>query len=256
MSANGKPASHKGATTALKASGNHGAALPVSGKGLPPAATHTTDFPATFDAAALATAMTDVVVPKADIAVATYDNAAPRSAAPTDTAAAAGAMQLPATATSLIRADNALSQLPPVFTSTFVMGTAGWSEETAQHIRWMQDDDMQSADIQLHPADLGRIDISIDIKDGQTSVSMVAGSAEARELLEKAMPSLRELLAQSGMSLGNSSVAADHSGRDPRAGRFNAPLFQLAETPAAELQQGRPALFRSSGGSHRIDYYV
>jgi flagellar hook-length control protein FliK len=188
-------------------------------------------------------------------------NAAVTSAQSTPTPAVqqtnAASAPLSSLTTATGTSDN--SQASPtalLLSSTLAMHASGWSEETAHHIRWLKDQDLQSAEIQLHPAELGRLSISIDIKDGQASVQLLAGSSDARDLLEKSLPDLRNLLAQSGMSLTDSSVTQHSGGNQTWPNRFNPLWFASDELKPVEPGTGRPALFRSSGGSNRIDQYV
>jgi len=179
------------------------------------------------------------------------------SPAPLLTNAASATLSGLPTATVVGTGDNGQSSTAPLLmSSSLAMHASGWSEETAHHIRWLKDRDLQSAEIQLHPAELGRLSISIDIKDGQASVQLLAGNAAARDLLEQSLPDLRNLLAQNGMSLADSSVTQHSGGNQTWPNRFNPLWFAGDELQPVELNTGRPAMFRSSGGSNRIDQYV
>ncbi len=172
--------------------------------------------------------------------------------------AGSGAAALPALNSATANAAVASSPLTEayVMTSGLAMQSSGWGEETVHHIRWLKDHDQQSAEIQLHPAELGRMSISIDIKDGQASVQLTAASAEAKDLLEKSLPELRNLLAQSGMSLADSGVTQHKNGQQTWPNRFNPLWFESDEQKPVEISSGKPAMFRSAGGSYRIDQYV
>jgi flagellar hook-length control protein FliK len=90
--------------------------------------------------------------------------------------------------------------------SSVAMGTYAWTEETSNQVHWLRDQDLDSATLQLHPQELGRIDINIEVKEGQTYVHFHAANPEARELLQSSLPSLRDLLAQGGLLLAEGHV--------------------------------------------------
>jgi flagellar hook-length control protein FliK len=77
----------------------------------------------------------------------------------------------------------------------------------AEQVRWSVDKGLETAEIKLHPPSLGTLDVRI-VQDGdKTHVQFVSAHPIAREVLEAAMPRLREALAQDGVWLGNVSVS-------------------------------------------------
>ena len=67
----------------------------------------------------------------------------------------------------------------------------------------------QQAEIRLTPADLGPLRVRIAVEDGAANVTFQAQHAVTRDAIEAAMPRLREMLAESGLSLGQTSVRDD-----------------------------------------------
>ena len=68
-----------------------------------------------------------------------------------------------------------------------------------------------SAELRLDPEDLGAMQVKISMNGDSATVSMVVQSTQAREALEQATPRLREMLAEHGLSLGESSVNQENS---------------------------------------------
>jgi flagellar hook-length control protein FliK len=64
----------------------------------------------------------------------------------------------------------------------------------------------RTAEIRLTPAELGPLRVQISVDDGQANVAFQAHSAVTREAIEQALPRLREMLAESGLSLGQADV--------------------------------------------------
>jgi len=69
----------------------------------------------------------------------------------------------------------------------------------------------QTAELRLHPQDLGSIQISMKIEDGQAQMHFVSGHSGVRAALEAAMPQLRTSLADNGINLSQSNVSSDTS---------------------------------------------
>lgn len=80
---------------------------------------------------------------------------------------------------------------------------------------------LQSAEVQLHPEDLGAMQIKLNLQQDQLSVQFVVQQGAAKEALEQQMPKLRELLEQQGIALSEGQVEQRQSGsqQDQPAGR-------------------------------------
>jgi len=107
-----------------------------------------------------------------------------------------------------------------------VVGQPGWSAELGQRMVWLARQEIREAQIQLNPRSLGPIDVRIVYSDTQQlSVSFTAHNLAAREALDAALPRLREMFDQQGLSLADASVSREsfsgqrgdgHGADDPR----------------------------------------
>lgn len=80
-------------------------------------------------------------------------------------------------------------------------------EQLHQKVSLMLADRLQQAEIQLDPLGLGKMKIQIQMgADSQANVNFVVQHGQTRELLEQAMPRLREMLAGQGIQLGQTQV--------------------------------------------------
>ncbi|MBP4032785.1 flagellar hook-length control protein FliK [Aeromonas caviae] len=76
-----------------------------------------------------------------------------------------------------------------------------------QKVNLMLADKLQQAEIQLDPLGLGKMKIQIQIDaSSQANVHFVVQHGQTREMLEQAMPRLREMLAGQGIQLGQTQV--------------------------------------------------
>ncbi|MBV7413927.1 flagellar hook-length control protein FliK [Aeromonas sp. sif2433] len=76
-----------------------------------------------------------------------------------------------------------------------------------QKVNLMLADKLQQAEIQLDPLGLGKMKIQIQIDaSNQANVHFVVQHGQTREMLEQAMPRLRDMLAGQGIQLGQTQV--------------------------------------------------
>jgi flagellar hook-length control protein FliK len=138
--------------------------------------------------------------------------------------------------------------------SDYLAGTDAWFEDLGTRVEWLKDMNIEQADLQLHPAELGVLEIHISTVDDATTVSFVTHNADARELIEDSLPKLRELLASQGMQLGESQVSQHsegrHQGQDLKSGSSAAPN----ENNTDEHTPARRVTYLAD--PNRIDHYV
>lgn len=105
-----------------------------------------------------------------------------------------------------VHAASASSTALPIHTP---VGTRGWDGEVSDKLVWMVGRREQRAELVLNPPQMGRIEVSLSMTDGQTSALFVSANPAVRDALEAALPRLREILADAGVNLGQTHVGAD-----------------------------------------------
>lgn len=98
---------------------------------------------------------------------------------------------------------------PPPAQLSSQLGSQEWQQALGQQILMFSKNGQQTAELHLHPQDLGSIQISLKLDADQASLSMVSNHSQVRAALEAAMPQLRTALAENGINLGQSSVSSD-----------------------------------------------
>lgn len=86
-------------------------------------------------------------------------------------------------------------------------GSAGWGDALGDRVVWMTGHKIHNAEIRLNPADLGPVRVQISIDDGTTSINFHAHHPVTRDAIEQALPRLRDMLVEQGLTLGNTSVS-------------------------------------------------
>jgi flagellar hook-length control protein FliK len=99
------------------------------------------------------------------------------------------------------------------------VGTRGWDNEVGQKLTWMVNKHESRAELVLNPPELGRIEVSITMKGDQASATFVSANPTVRDAIESAVPRLREVLQDAGISLGQTQVGAESFQQQQSAGK-------------------------------------
>lgn len=89
------------------------------------------------------------------------------------------------------------------------LGSHEWQQTLSQHVTMFTRQGQQSAELHLHPEDLGQVQISLKLDDNLAQIQMVSPHSHVRQALEAALPTLRTSLAENGIQLGQSSISSE-----------------------------------------------
>lgn len=132
---------------------------------------------------------------------------------------------------------------------------AAWGNQLGDRVVWMARQDIQSAQIQITPAQMGPIQITLDLKGDQLSATFSSVQPEVRQAIEDALPRLKEMLASSGINLGQANVGAqtpqqqqDQAARNAETPRWRGEAAILPpDNPSQTAAQGVIPLNRGRG---------
>ncbi|RON12511.1 flagellar hook-length control protein FliK [Pseudomonas frederiksbergensis] len=158
---------------------------------------------------------------------------------------------------------NALPVNQPI-----AMHQSGWTEEVVNRVMYLSSANLKAADIQLQPAELGRLDIRVNmVPDQQTQVTFMSAHPSVREALDGQMHRLRDMFAQQGMGQVDVNVSDQSRGwqgqgqeqaQQGQGGRTSANGGRLdsvdEELPVTVAEVA--ANTTSVTGSSAVDYYA
>jgi flagellar hook-length control protein FliK len=84
-----------------------------------------------------------------------------------------------------------------------------WPRAVAAQVQLFAAGSIQSATLRLSPEHLGPVQVHLDMQAAQINVSFVAAHAETRAALEQSVPMLRAMLANGGLTLGQTQVQGE-----------------------------------------------
>ncbi|MEL4292858.1 flagellar hook-length control protein FliK [Shewanella xiamenensis] len=125
-----------------------------------------------------------------------------------------------------------------------------------QQLVTMVNQGIQQAEIRLDPPELGHMIVKIQVHGEQTQVQFHVAQAQTRDVVEQAIPRLRELLQEQGMQLADSHVSQGDQGQR-REGGFadsgGSSGGNVDDFSAEELDLG---LNQATSLNSGIDYYA
>ncbi len=89
------------------------------------------------------------------------------------------------------------------------VGSTAWDNALGQRVVWMAGAHEQTASLTLNPPDLGPLQVVLSVTNNQADAIFVATQPEVRQALEAALPRLRDMLGDVGITLREATVSAD-----------------------------------------------
>ena len=179
-------------------------------------------------------------------------------------AVAAGADQngstvLPPASATAAAGQTLQTAVPPSPTGADVPlrpGQAEWPTTFAARVVWLVEGGRERADLRLEPPHLGQLAVRVRLDGDQASLSFHSHNGMVREVVENALPRLRELMADAGYSLAEVDIG-DGDARDGGAGMHSDDQGMGAETTGdtdTDGQSGEQTAIQS--GDRLFDAYA
>jgi flagellar hook-length control protein FliK len=93
------------------------------------------------------------------------------------------------------------------------VGNQHWETAVGNSLVIMSGAQQSRAELILTPPQFGRIEVSISMKGDEATAFFVSANPAVRDALESALPRLREVLADAGITLGQTQVGAEPQGQ-------------------------------------------
>jgi len=135
------------------------------------------------------------------------------------------------------------------------VGKSGWGQELGSKVVWMVGQNIQTAQIQITPREMGPIEIRISVQQDQATVNFTAQNGQTREAIESALPRLREMLDQSGLQLAHTDVSDQQT--EQQETRFSGDEGREGDDRIADTE-GDPAVAVSTSATINglVDFYA
>jgi len=128
-----------------------------------------------------------------------------------------------------------------------------FSELLSQRVMWLSSQNLQAAQIELSPKELGMLELRVALADGQAEVRFVSNHAEVRTVLEGHLPRLQEMLENQGLPGARLGVFDSSSTQNQEQGqRQERPAVKPTHAAQVEEDAERHPLSSQT----LIDYYA
>ncbi|MEM9531420.1 MAG: flagellar hook-length control protein FliK [Pseudomonadota bacterium] len=145
----------------------------------------------------------------------------------------------------------------PLATLPQLSGPAGTAlAQITDQIQVMVQNDQREARLQLHPRELGVVNIRISLHADQASLVLEASNPELQRELSQHLPRLREAFGQEGLDLSQFSLEQQTQQQEERSSQQSAPRRALmGESPPLELAATAPSP-RPTAGTRLLDVFA
>lgn len=112
--------------------------------------------------------------------------------------------------------NTAQAKAPAMFTlSQHAVTDPGWSQAMAARVGYMMNNGIHTATVQLHPEELGSIQVQISFDGDSSRVQFQTQHAETSELVERMLPRLTQGFEQQGLRLDDVKVSLMNQNTNP-----------------------------------------
>lgn len=127
-----------------------------------------------------------------------------------------------------------------------------WSKQFNQQILWLGQQEIKTAVIKLNPQEFGPLEVSINLVKEDASLNITTHTPQVRDLIEQALPRLREMMTEQGLNLSQVHIESNSK-------RHQSPQQQeqfASDQSATDKEQLglEPLVIKSTRGL--IDYFA
>jgi flagellar hook-length control protein FliK len=141
-------------------------------------------------------------------------------------------------------------------TITVPLSHAEWDQALGDRVRWLLNQNISSAQINLNPAELGPVGVRISVERDAAHIQFLASHAEVRDVLDATIPRLRDMLGQAGIELLDVSIGQPSSERQQQ--EYDTGGLQDMDNPATaeEKHVDEITSAKHTAVIRLVDYYV
>lgn len=130
-------------------------------------------------------------------------------------------------------------------------GKAGWDQAISQKVVWMVGAAEKTATLTLNPPDLGPLQVVVSVNNDKADTTFISENPEVRKALESGISTLRHLMGQAGIELGQTNVGTGKQQQEFQQAARERSVSQSSTNSApqsAEMQKITRTVSRTSNG--------
>ena len=130
---------------------------------------------------------------------------------------------------------------------------SNWPEHFNQQILWLRQQQVNTAIIKLNPQEFGPLEVSIHLIKDETSINITTHTPQVRDLIEQAIPRLREMMTEQGLNLSQVNIESNGNQHQPQQ-QNQASTYSNAQPGEEQQAIAEPLLRKITKGL--IDYFA
>lgn len=145
-----------------------------------------------------------------------------------------------------------------VHNETIAIYRKDFNEAVKDKVMLMINQKLQQVEIRLDPPELGSLYVKVNLQNEQAAVSFIVQNQQAKDALDQSMAKLKDMLAQSGVDVGEANVEqqqqqTNHEQAEPNSNSHNNSR-NLSEQEDTQSLVASANLYKSSTAA--VDYYA
>jgi len=120
-----------------------------------------------------------------------------------------------------------------------------FSDTLSSHIHWLAEQKIGHAHLQLHPQEMGQVEVRLKLDGDQLHADFISAQPEVRQALEHGLPRLRDLLSEHGLHLAQTDVGQQPSRQSSASPHTGSTLDSEHHDDAIPAPISRPGLHSS-----------
>lgn len=130
-----------------------------------------------------------------------------------------------------------------------------FSSAVKDKVMVMMNQKLQQIEIRLDPQELGNVNVKINLQNEQAVVSFTVQNQQAKEAFDQNLGRLKDMLAESGVDVGDANVEQRNKQNDDEQSKGNNNSDEVADRNLSELSDTQ-TLNLVKGSSSGVDYYA
>ncbi|ARH00326.1 flagellar hook-length control protein FliK [Legionella micdadei] len=143
------------------------------------------------------------------------------------------------------------TRMPNTMELTQNLADPDWGDHFNQQILWLGQQKIKAAIIKINPQELGPLEVSVNVKKDDATVNITLLRAQIHEVIENAIPRLREMMAEQGLNLIQVNIESNQQRQNSQ--QWHNTLLENIDTNEVEASEEPIKIIESR---NLVDYFA
>lgn len=143
------------------------------------------------------------------------------------------------------------TRMPNTMELTQNLADPDWGDHFNQQILWLGQQKIKAVIIKINPQELGPLEVSVNVKKDDATVNITLQRAQIHEVIENAIPRLREMMAEQGLNLIQVNIESNQQRQNSQ--QWHNTLLENIDTNEVEASEEPIKIIESR---NLVDYFA